>query len=58
MGLDNLHNRIMIMNEKYEAGCRLDITDMKDIDPSKSGTLAVLSFNIVNNKLNYESIAG
>lgn len=58
LGLDNLNNRIMIMNEKYETGCRLDITDLKDIDETKCGTLAVLHFNIVNNKTLYESIAG
>jgi ligand-binding sensor domain-containing protein/putative methionine-R-sulfoxide reductase with GAF domain len=58
VGLENLHNRIMIMNEKYGTGCRLDITDMKDIDENGSGTLAVLRFNIVNNKTLYESTVG
>jgi GAF domain-containing protein len=58
LGLDNLRNRITIMNEKYETGCRLVISDLKETDKTKTGTLAVLRFNIMNNKLKYESIAG
>jgi putative methionine-R-sulfoxide reductase with GAF domain len=58
MGLDNLRNRITIMNEKYETGCRLMIIDLKEMDKSKTGTLATLRFNIMHNKLKYESIAG
>jgi ligand-binding sensor domain-containing protein len=58
MGLDNLNNRIKIMNEKYETGCSLEITDLKESGKNISGTLVVLKFNIVNNKSVYESITG
>ncbi|MFT3908370.1 MAG: histidine kinase [Ferruginibacter sp.] len=50
VGLSNLRNRIKIMNEKYDMGCTLDITDLHDINKDKTGTCAVLRFNIINNK--------
>ncbi len=50
VGLNNIRNRMKIMNEKYDAGCTLEITDMKDIDKLKSGTRVTLRFNIINNK--------
>jgi putative methionine-R-sulfoxide reductase with GAF domain/two-component sensor histidine kinase len=50
VGLNNLRNRIKIMNEKYNAGCMLEITDLHDFDKSKKGTRAVLRFNIIINK--------
>jgi putative methionine-R-sulfoxide reductase with GAF domain len=50
VGLGNLHNRIKIMNEKYDTGCTLQITDLHDVDRSKTGTRAVLRFNIMTNK--------
>jgi len=50
VGLNNLHNRIKIMNEKYDTGCTLEIIDLHDLDRSKTGTRAVLKFNIMTNK--------
>lgn len=51
VGLNNLRNRIKIMNEKYATGCTLEITDMQEIDKSRSGTRVVLRFKIITNKL-------
>lgn len=48
VGLENLQNRVKIMNEKYDMNCSLVITDMKKIDRKKSGTRVVLQFNLVN----------
>jgi sensor histidine kinase YesM len=50
VGLGNIRNRIKIMNEKFDAGCTIDLTDMSDLDKSKTGTLVVLRFNIICNK--------
>ena len=47
-GLDNLRNRIKIMNEKYDTECSLEITDLEDISKDRNGTRVVLCFNIVN----------
>jgi len=51
VGLNNLRNRIKIMNEKYDAGCTLEITDLQDLNKDNTGTCAVLRFNIIINKL-------
>jgi ligand-binding sensor domain-containing protein/putative methionine-R-sulfoxide reductase with GAF domain len=50
VGLSNLRNRIKIMNEKYGAGCTLEIIDLYDLDKSKTGTRATLRFNIISIK--------
>lgn len=47
-GLENLHRRIKIMNEKYDTRCSLDIVDLKELDKSKRGTRVTLQFNIIN----------
>jgi sensor histidine kinase YesM len=52
VGLNNLRNRIQIMNEKYQLDCSLTITDLNDWNPHTTGTCAVLNFNIVTSKLN------
>lgn len=44
VGLDNLRNRIAIMNEKFDMDCSLTITDLSETDATSSGTLAVLKF--------------
>jgi ligand-binding sensor domain-containing protein/GAF domain-containing protein len=44
VGLDNLRNRIKIMNEKYCMNCTLDIIDLKERDIERTGTLVVLKF--------------
>ena len=43
------------MNEKYNIGCCLDITDLNELNKEKTGTCALLRFNIIDNKLYYES---
>jgi sensor histidine kinase YesM len=52
VGLNNLRNRIQIMNEKYQLDCSLTIHDLSDWSPDATGTCAVLNFNIVTSKLN------
>lgn len=54
VGINNLRNRIKILNEKFDAGCHLKIIDLNDIDRRKTGSRVVLSFRIIN-KLTYES---
>lgn len=44
VGLDNLRNRIAIMNEKFDMDCSLTISDLSETDAALSGTLAVLKF--------------
>jgi ligand-binding sensor domain-containing protein/GAF domain-containing protein len=48
VGLSNLRNRIKIMNEKYDIGCNLEINDLGQADEERSGTSALLYFNIIN----------
>ena len=48
LGLENLQKRIKIMNEKYKTACSLDVTDLSDEDMNRSGTRAVLQFNLIN----------
>jgi ligand-binding sensor domain-containing protein/putative methionine-R-sulfoxide reductase with GAF domain len=50
VGLNNLRNRIKIMNEKYDTGCTLEITDLQDAGTGKTGTRAVLCFYTNINK--------
>ncbi|MEO5562054.1 MAG: histidine kinase, partial [Chitinophagaceae bacterium] len=50
VGLNNLRNRIKIMNEKCGACCRLEITDLEEMNKDVTGTCVVLSFDIINNK--------
>jgi LytS/YehU family sensor histidine kinase len=49
VGLANLRNRIQILNEKYDTGCSLDITDLQDYGSDRTGTRAVLLFNLITN---------
>jgi LytS/YehU family sensor histidine kinase len=48
VGLSNLRHRIKIMNEKYDIGCNLEISDLGMGDEEKTGTSALLYFNIIN----------
>ncbi|MBK7376137.1 MAG: histidine kinase [Chitinophagaceae bacterium] len=48
VGLDNLRNRIKILNEKYKVACRLVITDLGDVPGNEQGTRATLEFEISN----------
>lgn len=47
-GLENLRNRIRIMNEKYGFGGTLELNDMSELEAGQSGTKVVLSFNTIN----------
>ena len=51
VGLNNLRNRIQIMNEKYDIDCSLVISDLRLWNPKTSGTCAVLRFKILTSKL-------
>jgi ligand-binding sensor domain-containing protein/putative methionine-R-sulfoxide reductase with GAF domain len=51
VGLNNLRNRIKIMNEKYDIGCNLELSDLGQSKKEKSGTSALLYFNVITNKL-------
>ena len=51
VGLNNLRNRIQIMNEKYDIHCSLVITDLSERNVESSGTRAVLKFKVITNKL-------
>ena len=51
VGLNNLRNRIKIMNEKYDTGCTLELMDQHEYDNCRSGTIAVLRFKIITNKI-------
>jgi LytS/YehU family sensor histidine kinase len=44
VGLDNLRNRIKIINEKYGMCCSLEITDLSEQNDQQTGTLAKLQF--------------
>jgi len=58
VGLDNLRNRIKIINEKYGANCKLAITDVSEVQNNGSGTRATLEFKNINAKFFYESNFG
>ena len=51
VGLNNIRNRIKIMNEKYDTGCTLEIHDLRESKKGNPGTCAVLKFNIITNKI-------
>ncbi|RYG40888.1 MAG: hypothetical protein EOO01_26370, partial [Chitinophagaceae bacterium] len=44
VGLDNLRNRIKILNEKYGADCSFVISDLSEHESSRVGTRATLQF--------------
>lgn len=48
VGLENLRNRVKIMNEKYDMNCSLVITDLKRTGKKETGTRVVLRFNMIN----------
>lgn len=50
VGLSNLRHRIMIMNEKYDTGCTLTISDQSVNGAKKTGTRAVLRFTTMYKK--------
>jgi LytS/YehU family sensor histidine kinase len=50
VGLDNLRNRIKIMNEKYKTSCTLLIEDLGETGADVCGTSVILRFKIVHDK--------
>lgn len=50
VGLSNLRNRIKILNEKYDTGCTLELFDLQDLNNGRTGSCAILTFRIINNK--------
>ncbi len=50
VGLTNIRNRIKILNGKFDIGCHLEITDLSETDNLKTGTCALLSFKVIDNK--------
>jgi ligand-binding sensor domain-containing protein/putative methionine-R-sulfoxide reductase with GAF domain len=50
VGLSNLRHRIMILNEKFDAGCSLEIRDLSNCPGNGTGTCVVLRFNTITNK--------
>jgi len=50
VGLDNLRNRIKIMNEKYNTSCTLVIEDLGETGVDECGTSVILKFKIVHDK--------
>ena len=47
VGLENLKNRIKIINEKYDMHCSLAIADLEEFNEGKNGTRAMLKFNVM-----------
>ncbi|MDO6431104.1 histidine kinase [Flavitalea sp. BT771] len=50
VGLSNLRHRIKILNEKFDAGCSLEIKDLSHVPGNGTGTCVVLRFNTITNK--------
>ena len=48
VGLDNLRNRIKILNEKFGAGCSLSIRELEDERAGARGTRVILEFTVIN----------
>ena len=47
IGIENIRERLHVLNEKYKMNCSLTITDKSDLSAGKrSGTLAILSLTI------------
>jgi putative methionine-R-sulfoxide reductase with GAF domain/streptogramin lyase len=48
VGLENIRNRIRMMNEKYNTECTLEIIDLGEINAGCSGTKVILQLNSIN----------
>jgi sensor histidine kinase YesM len=50
LGITNIHERLVVLNEKYKMNCSLTITDRSELpNHNESGTLAILRLSIKNN---------
>jgi ligand-binding sensor domain-containing protein/putative methionine-R-sulfoxide reductase with GAF domain len=47
VGLDNLRNRVKILNEKYDVDCSFVIADLSELDSDGVGTRATLQFKSI-----------
>ena len=50
VGLDNLRNRIKIMNEKYRTSCLLVLEDLAEMGEDECGTRVTLRFRFIHDK--------
>jgi putative methionine-R-sulfoxide reductase with GAF domain/sugar lactone lactonase YvrE len=48
VGLENIRNRIRMMNEKYNTQCTLEIIDLGEINHESCGTRVILQLNCIN----------
>ena len=46
LGILNIRDRLVVLNEKYKMNCSLSILDKSELPGNKTGTLATLRFNI------------
>ena len=46
LGIQNIRERLDVLNEKYNMNSSLSITDRSELPGNKNGTLAILRFNI------------
>jgi ligand-binding sensor domain-containing protein/two-component sensor histidine kinase len=46
LGISNIHDRLVVLNEKYKMNCSLQITDKSELPGNKTGTLVTLRFNV------------
>lgn len=47
-GIENIRNRLALLNQKYHINCNLQIKDKSELDKNEMGTLAILTLPILN----------
>jgi two-component sensor histidine kinase len=45
LGISNINDRLVVLNEKYKMNCSLSIIDKSELPGNKTGTLVTLRFN-------------
>jgi putative methionine-R-sulfoxide reductase with GAF domain len=51
VGIDNIKQRLLLLNEKYKTDCSLTIEDKNDNDTTTTGTLAIITLPYILNDL-------
>jgi sensor histidine kinase YesM len=51
VGIDNIKQRLLLLNEKYKTDCSLTIEDKNDNDTTATGTLAIITLPYILNDL-------
>ncbi|HEY6506160.1 MAG TPA: histidine kinase, partial [Chitinophagaceae bacterium] len=46
LGIQSIHERLKVLNEKYNMNSSLSITDRSELPGNQTGTIAILKFNI------------